>query len=369
MFTIFANCENKVYLTGKCGHDFKNFTLLTHFPSINPIKIISRGNGHCFIYLTNGELWGFGYNNEGQINIHNKDYHYEPILILTNPSIKIICCGIHYTIIYNTNGELWKFGNNENKSLLMTDPTIKLISSDGYNTFIYKDDGTLVNINNNIIIFRDTSIKSITCGIEFLIIYKYDGSLLGYGHNETGQLGIDNKINHNSPSLILKDINIKLIACGGYHTLIYKNNGDLYGFGSNHSGQLGLNVNIKFKSVPTLILNDKTIVSIACGIYHSIIYKNNGQLYVCGYNLYNRIGLDSNIKSIYEFTLVWSDPSIKFLMNHKTNIEWDPENHKNCPNETKNRIFSFLLCNYIKYSGCLYKIPKFILFEIFRYIF
>jgi alpha-tubulin suppressor-like RCC1 family protein len=39
-----------------------------------------------------------------------------------------------------------------------------------------------------------------------------------------------------SPTLIMKDIEIKDIFCGRFHTLILKNNGELFGMGSNSIG-------------------------------------------------------------------------------------------------------------------------------------
>ena len=54
------------------------------------------------------------------------------------------------------------------------------------------------------------------------------------------------------------------IICSSYHTIIYKNNGDVLVFGSNVCGQLGLGHNDNI-NVPTLLMNDKTIKNIICG--------------------------------------------------------------------------------------------------------
>ena len=47
-------------------------------------------------------------------------------------------------------------------------------------------------------------------------------------------------MNINIPTLLMNDKNIRNIICGEYHTMIYKDNGDLLVFGRNYYGQLGL---------------------------------------------------------------------------------------------------------------------------------
>jgi alpha-tubulin suppressor-like RCC1 family protein len=75
----------------------------------------------------------------------------------------------------------------------------------------------------------------------------------------------------------MKDENISQIACGGYHTVLLKNNGDVYSFGNNRDGQLGLGHN-KNQNVPRLLMKDEGIIQIACGAYHTIILKSNGDV-------------------------------------------------------------------------------------------
>ena len=71
-------------------------------------------------------------------------------------------------------------------------------------------------------------------------------------------------------------------------TFLYKKNGDLFVFGNNEDGQLGLGDN-EDRNKPTLLLqakqsegNNKDIKMISCGANHSMIYCNNGDLFVFG---------------------------------------------------------------------------------------
>ena len=116
------------------------------------------------------------------------------------------------------------------------------------------------------------------------IIYKSNGDLIGWGNNEYGQLGINNKPGTNVidvPTLIMQDKDIIQIACGGYHTIIYKSNGDVIGFGRNDYNQLGIELST-IKYIPKLIINDTNIKKIYCGGYFTILYKYNGDFLYMG---------------------------------------------------------------------------------------
>ena len=141
----------------------------------------------------------------------------------------------------------------------------------------------------------------------------------------------------------MNDKDIKMISCEGYlFSMIYKNNGDLFVLGYNDHGQLGLNDTIdRFK--PTLLMNDKEIRSIHCGHSHSLIYKNNGDLFVFGYNQNSQLGLNDNIDR-YKPILLLNNPSIININGHEIKMIWSCENHKYYTFKFKQSIFLFYLC-------------------------
>src|SRR5580693_9392206 len=75
-----------------------------------------------------------------------------------------------------------------------------------------------------------------------------------------------------------------------FHSLIITEDG-LYSFGNNEFGQLGLENNTH-QNIPHKItqFNSDTIVSIACGYYHSLVLTKDG-LYSFGHNNYGELGL------------------------------------------------------------------------------
>ena len=146
-----------------------------------------------------------------------------------------------------------------------------------------------------------------------VFIYKVNGDLFVLGHNSFGQLGLGDDEYRDKPVLLMNDINIKNICCGNNnHSMIYKNNGDLFVFGSNSCGQLGLG-DYNHKSIPTLLMNDKDIKDIYSGKSYSMIHKNNGDLYVFGNNLYGQLGLGTNNLINIKPMLLMNDKEIKSI--------------------------------------------------------
>ena len=141
-----------------------------------------------------------------------------------------------------------------------------------------------------------SDIKQIVCGDYHTFILKNDDSLWACGDNDYGQLGLDDTTDRTTFTQVSNDISddIKQIVCGSNHTIILKNDGSVWACGSNSRGQLGLgtsdySAHSTFTQVTTNINND--VSQISGGSNHTIILKNDGNLWCCGYNNRGQLGL------------------------------------------------------------------------------
>ena len=75
------------------------------------------------------------------------------------------------------------------------------------------------------------------------------------------------------------------------HSLILKNDGTLWGCGYNGYGQLGLGNTNSRTTFTQITTNVDNIKSVYCGGYHTLILKNDGTLWSTGYNNYGQLGL------------------------------------------------------------------------------
>ena len=90
------------------------------------------------------------------------------------------------------------------------------------------------------------------------------------------------------------------------HTLILKNDGTLWGCGYNTQGQLGLG-DTNWRAILTqIITNTDNVKSVYCGESHTIILKNDGTLWGCGANNYGQLGLGDKTNRKF-FTKITND--------------------------------------------------------------
>ena len=220
-------------------------------------------------------------------------------------------------------------------------------------SFILKNDGTLwgcgLNSHGQLglgdtnyrttftqIITNADNIKSVYCGRCHTFILKNDGILWGCGRNDYGQLGLGDTNNRTTFTKIIN--NVKSVYCGGYHTLILKNDNTLWGCGDNEYGQLGLGDKTYRNTFTQITTNTNNIKSVYCGHYHALILKNDGTLWICGWNDYGQLGLGdtvdrttftqitttniSDIKSIYcghEYTFMLKNNGTLWGCGYNTN--------------------------------------------------
>ena len=87
------------------------------------------------------------------------------------------------------------------------------------------------------------------------------------------------------------------------HSLILKNDGTLWGCGYNGYGQLGLGDTNNKTTFTEITTNTDDIKAVYCGENHNFILKNNDTLWSCGYNYCGQLGLGDTVNR-YTFTKI-----------------------------------------------------------------
>ena len=194
---------------------------------------------------------------------------------------------------------------------------------------------------------------------------------LSFGNNQHGQLGLGHCNNVNTPTLLMNDKHIKNIVCGNRCTIIYKDNGDIFAFGyidsntMSHRAVLLSMVDIKTKTpdnIPTFLINDINIRTIVSNGNDMIIYKDNG-------NIYKKS--DCSLKMIKYLnnlgTLIMNDTYVKSI-NEIDIMRWSIENYKYLSIYVQKQIKIFYCCLKRIQNQKSIKIPKFVIYEILKFI-
>lgn len=290
---------------------------------------VAAGNNHSLGLKSDGTLWAWGSNHDGQIGVGSSDGEFTgPIRVGTENTWVSIEAGMTHSFGLKSDGTLWAWGNNSNGELgngsLIDSPNPYKISTDNkwlsiavadYHTLGLKSNGTIWVWGNNsflglgeglgtatnkarpVQLGADSNWVGVTVGSFRSFGLKSDGTLWAWGANPKGQLGDGTKADRILPIQIGSDKNWVTIATGANydsHTIGLKSNGTLWSWGLNSNGQLGDGTNTDRIS-PAQIGTDNNWVSVAIGLASSIALKSDGTLWGWGDNSSGQLGDGSTI--------------------------------------------------------------------------
>lgn len=131
-------------------------------------------------------------------------------------------------------------------------------------------------------------------GGSFLLAVREDGSIIGWGDNRRGQLGMSAARVQVRPVPAAEGLNgndLKDIQCGNNNTLFLMKDGTVYTCGTYSHGTQGLGPLKHNVNTPVRIPALSRIVQIACGFGHNAALDEDGHLWVWGRNDLGQLGI------------------------------------------------------------------------------
>jgi YD repeat-containing protein len=164
-------------------------------------KQVACGRQQIAAIKTDGTLWSWGYNGNGQLGDGTTSHRSSPGTTAGGgTNWKQVACGLSHMAAIKTDGTLWSCGYNGKGAL--GDGTISNRSSPGTTAG------------------GGTNWKQVSCdGDRYTAAIKTDGTLWTWGYNLYGELGTNNTSSYSSPvTTIAGGTNWKQVICGYYHT-------------------------------------------------------------------------------------------------------------------------------------------------------
>ena len=287
-------------------------------PQSSPVQTIAGGsnwkslsnnvNYHVSAIKTDGTLWLWGLNTDGQLGNNDRTHRSSPAQIYGGGNNwKSVSCGYSQTGAIKTDGTLWSWGLNTFGQLGTNNTTSRSSPTQIYG--------------------GGTNWKSVSCFRFQASAIKTDGTLWSWGYNMEGQLGINNTTFKSSPTQIYGGgTTWKSVSCGAYNASAIKTDGTLWSWGYNGEGQLGVNDTTP-RSSPTQIYGGGTNwTSVSCGSRHTMAIKTDGTLWSWGYNTSGQLGISDLKNRSSPVQTITGGTNWKFVsggMSHTVSIKID----------------------------------------------
>lgn len=254
------------------------------------ISEVSAGASFSMASSQNGSVWLWGSNSFNQLGVPASQRYYvaSPLLLsaLSQKRVVKICAGGYHAFALTSDGELYGWGRNSEGQLCLGHNNAvaspeKIALLDSTSTIVGMHAGRL----HSLFIVRSSN------GLQQLYVC---------GDNAYGQLGLKNVNQSSTPLLVsvFQHDNITTATCGSYHTMAVANGTKLFSWGNNDAGQLGINSQEPNFTIPHPVqcgVAHHWIESIAAGDQHSLAQTLRG-LYAWGSNEYGQLGTNAKSK-------------------------------------------------------------------------
>ena len=223
---------------------------------------------------SDGTLWGWGANHRSQLGIANTDDQMSPVQISTSTDWKKIACGYTHVIALKNDGTIWGWGDNlfnqvSNGAASGIQPTPVQIGSASDWTDIAAGDG-------------------------FTIAIKTNGTLWSWGKNNIGQLGVGNTNTITTQVQVGTGTDWLSVFAAIDHVVAAKTDSTLWGWGLNTSGELG-HTNATVQTAPaSLGIGTVSWTSLALGFRYTLVLKSDKSIWASGNNSNNGWSLLAN---------------------------------------------------------------------------
>lgn len=224
--------------------------------STNNVVHVSSGEFHTLVIKSNGTLWAWGLNNNGQLGNGTSINRLAPIQIGTATNWAGIAVGGIHSLAIKLDGTLWAWGDN------------------GYGQL---GNGTNTNSNIPIQVGTATNWVNVSAGYNHSLATKSDGTAWAWGINDYGQTGLGQWASGlESPQQIGTATNWVTTGSGYSNSFGIASDGTYWAWGDNGYGQSGNNnTNASLLYSPVQITSAPNVTALA--LSGSIITFNSGQ--------------------------------------------------------------------------------------------
>ncbi|NWF84209.1 MAG: hypothetical protein HXY18_10305 [Bryobacteraceae bacterium] len=208
---------------------------------ISGVIHIARGSDHFLAVRSDGSVWSWGSNYQGQLGDGSLINRYNPApLNGMTGFVAVSTASYGKSFALRNDGTVWAWGYGFGLSPAQIAGLSGVVEIVG--GYALKADGTLWSLSANPSqVAGIDGVIAVSQGGGHTLAIKSDGSVWAWGQNSYGQLGDGTKNERTTPLQVPGLTDIVAIAAGSGHSLALRSDGAIFGWGQNSSGQLGDN--------------------------------------------------------------------------------------------------------------------------------
>jgi Secretion system C-terminal sorting domain/Regulator of chromosome condensation (RCC1) repeat len=239
--------------------------------------LAATGSFHTLAVAADSTLWAWGLGANGQLGTGSAATSQPPAQVSSAMHWRAVSGGEGHTIGILGNGTLWATGYNAYGELGTGDTT-------GHTSFVQ---------------IGTAQWRMASAGGVFTMAIQQNGTLWGWGYNADGELGLNTTANtYWAPTQVGTDTDWAMVSCGFQYTLALKRNGTIWATGFNGNGQLGVtSTTMGTDSVLARVGADSDWVFVAAGSSFGYAIKSNGTLWGWGYNSEGQLGTTPTVSA------------------------------------------------------------------------
>ncbi|XP_019848779.1 PREDICTED: probable E3 ubiquitin-protein ligase HERC4 [Amphimedon queenslandica] len=264
------------------------------------ITSISCGVKHSLALSSDGSLYAWGDNSEGQLGLKTLQPICKPSILslpFGRPVVQA-ACGDHHTLALTQDGRVFSWGKNTTSQLGHSKGLSRVLAPTQITHLI------------------STPVVKLICGSNHSAALTVSGGVFLWGDNRRAQCGfghVTTKISYPTLNEFMGRYAVSHVACGTDHTVFQVQSGHIYTVGSNEYGQLGRGARGAVYSRPAPIMQLMTVVvqQVVCGRYHTtLLAKYTGDLITFGQGLMGQLGNGTTFSSEQSIPVMgrWSSP-------------------------------------------------------------
>jgi alpha-tubulin suppressor-like RCC1 family protein len=253
---------------------------VTGLPADKKVVAVAAGHFHNVTLLDDGTVQTWGNNFFGQLGNNTTTGSSIPVTVtgLDGKTVAMVAAGRWHSLASQTSTQTtttWAWGNN-GAGQLGNDSTT--------------NSSTPVTVAD----LDDQDVMALAAGDAHSMALLADGTVRTWGQNGSGQLGNGTTIDSRTPVAVtaLAGTKVVAIAADGSHSMALLHDGTVLAWGNNGFGQLGIG-NLDSSSTPvavTALPDDRKVVAIAAGAGHNMALLDDGTVRAWGDNDYGQLG-------------------------------------------------------------------------------